>query len=777
MNQACHYRRLRLLLPVVWFALLAGGTTARAALPPLDPPEVFFTNLADRLLQQQLGLRLTEIQVAPTNQYEPAVHRLFQVTANLYDATSTNEFPAVFRPWFEVRSNGVFLAGFTNDNRASTVDAWLETNPYGLPMVIAARPGFPNFNEFTLRSDVLVQRKLQITRTAPPRIGIFPNATNQMYVVGLSNFLGVEAWNSHDSTVSGPYPRAVTLSVSNLTTLWMSNDLGWQTGRVLTASATTNIAAGWLGGIMRGFAVPMATNQGFLSNAVYRFANNTFDNTSTNAFETNMPGFPLPYWILAVSNRLQVLMTDGGRLIDFVLLDAMQSTDLHQRLVGGVNPFQAIGGVSATMAGVWNTNRLLGPSGPTEGIRRQMDISLGNITTSLAEWRSFTLSPTLSQGAKDLAIDMFRVFWGFTQLTTNLIQTNSSLAMVAPFNPAARLAIATTWQANDPLIHHRASDLNYGPTSNYQYLRPNQPATNIAPSSLGRLNSSYSPWSGNPLSSNTDPSAHDRSVRDPHVYGADDWDFPVNTPLAPGWLGRVHRGTPWQTLYLKADAAPLFTWLQHSPEARTHPTNDWRLVALIASLFNTNDPRALTSVNTTSAAVWAATFSGLTVLSNSLSNPTLFTQLQFDIDTITAASPQLAPLVDGISRHRTAQPGQYFAEVAGFLAVPELSSASPWLNLADFQPSHGLNDEAYELLPSQLLALVRADPVVLATRAGPCIELRCQALDGYAYRVEGSASLTNWVTVSEPHFPTNGTFTLTTPATNGPQFFRAVWLP
>jgi hypothetical protein len=115
--------------------------------------------------------------------------------------------------------------------------------------------------------------------------------------------------------------------------------------------------------------------------------------------------------------------------------------------------------------------------------------------------------------------------------------------------------------------------------------------------------------------------------------------------------------------------------------------------------------------------------------------------------------------------------------VATFLSVPELSSASPWLNLTGSQVNYGLNDEAYEMLPSQLLSLVRADPVVRVTRSGQSIELRCTALDGYAYRVEGSTNFTNWATVSEPHYTTNGVFTLTVPASGEPQFFRAVWLP
>ena len=72
---------------VCWLCLT--GLAAHAGpLVNTDSPIGFFTNVANRLLQSQLGLSLNHIQVFPTNQYTPAVHRLLQVTANLYDATT-----------------------------------------------------------------------------------------------------------------------------------------------------------------------------------------------------------------------------------------------------------------------------------------------------------------------------------------------------------------------------------------------------------------------------------------------------------------------------------------------------------------------------------------------------------------------------------------------------------------------------------------------------------------------------------------------------------------
>ena len=72
-----------------------------------ESPIGFFTNVANRLLQSQLNLSLNHIQLYPTNQYTPSVHRLLQVTANVYDAADQ---PHVHRatPTFLPCSDPVF---------------------------------------------------------------------------------------------------------------------------------------------------------------------------------------------------------------------------------------------------------------------------------------------------------------------------------------------------------------------------------------------------------------------------------------------------------------------------------------------------------------------------------------------------------------------------------------------------------------------------------------------------------------------------------------------
>src|SRR5215472_3154159 len=71
--------------------LLVFASVARAqAQISLDSPIGFFTNVAARLLGSELNVSLNHIQIYPTNEYTPAVHRLLQLTANLYDAATNH---------------------------------------------------------------------------------------------------------------------------------------------------------------------------------------------------------------------------------------------------------------------------------------------------------------------------------------------------------------------------------------------------------------------------------------------------------------------------------------------------------------------------------------------------------------------------------------------------------------------------------------------------------------------------------------------------------------
>src|SRR5206468_8980890 len=130
----------------IWLA-----ASARAqVLDFVETPTSFFTNIAERLLQSQLNLSLTRIPVSPVNEYSPAVHRLLQVAANLYDASTNGfdpltgiSFPSVFRPLFRSEGSNVFICGYTNDNDARTAPSWFANSPDGIPMVIGPKKGVP----------------------------------------------------------------------------------------------------------------------------------------------------------------------------------------------------------------------------------------------------------------------------------------------------------------------------------------------------------------------------------------------------------------------------------------------------------------------------------------------------------------------------------------------------------------------------------------------------------------------------------------------------------
>ena len=74
----------------------------------------------------------------------------------------------------------------------------------------------------------------------------------------------------------------------------------------------------------------------------------------------------------------------------------------------------------------------------------------------------------------------------------------------------------------------------------------------------------YQPWGKNSqmaMLSGVDQNACNLAYKDPLVWGSDNWDFPTNPYPTVGWIGRVHRGTPWQTVNLKSTnvlATPCF---------------------------------------------------------------------------------------------------------------------------------------------------------------------------------------------------------------------------
>jgi len=314
------------------------------------------------------------------------VHRLLQVAANLYDAAHSNTFPSVFRPQFASAPDGPIISGYYRDDSASTVNTWLANNPYGIPMIIGVRKGFPNFNELSLQTAVLAARRLELRRlnTNSP-----PFQTNEMYIVGISNFVGVEAWNSYTQA----FGYDLEMQVGNVCSYTLTSGSEIALSRQLINSSLSSVY-NWPGfadpnyperpSSRLSFKVPLFTNSIVLSNSASRFGAPFF--TGTNQFESGS-AFRIPDWRLSISNRLAFVLSSGGRIVDFVLLaNLTNSIDLGRELFGN----RVVLTEGSTVARCWSTNRSGSGTNtyiPTESVQVQIDVSLGNPGISLAQWR------------------------------------------------------------------------------------------------------------------------------------------------------------------------------------------------------------------------------------------------------------------------------------------------------------------------------------------------------------------------------------------------------
>jgi hypothetical protein len=231
------------------------------------------------------------------------------------------------------------------------------------------------------------------------------------------------------------------------------------------------------------------------------------------------------------------------------------------------------------------------------------------------------------------------------------------------------------------------------------------------------------------------------SVKDPGVTRSDDWDFPSGKYPNVGWLGRVHRGTPWQTVYLKSPQVDLHTWTNWTgngqiivnsnastvtPDAfYTLPVQDRYILDLFTSAFNENATRGQMSVNQTNLAAWSAILSGVLAVTNDVSDLDFQNNGRFQLPHyspwviepagVYGTNSGLARIVRAINDVRaTNSTRKVFSRMGEILAVPELTVNSPFLNAGTNQPNillKGINDAAYERIPQQILGLLRGDSV------------------------------------------------------------------
>lgn len=791
-----------------------------------DDPLDFFTTVADKMLRNTFSFGVTNIPVETNGVfvYSPAVQRLLQLSANLYDAATTNFFPTVFRPVFNRDASGnVFITGYQQivgvngandpqlalaiDVSALSTGTSSNMNVYGVPWIIGAKKGFPNFNEFSMESIVQTTRKLQVTRSVtnlPPQSPQY--ATNQMYIFSITNSIGVECWNSYTNS----YSNTVQIVLNDNLSMTLTNNGALIMSSNYFISVLTNVTlwpgSAWSYNSLDPFApspfiIPLNINIVFMPDSVYRFSTMSFVPVSqipSPGWETNINLTVLPHFGLVTSNQFQLFMLDGNNVIDYVQFTGPNSfRDLNAELT---SPDQN------DPNGLWQTNLL--------GVLNQINLSKGMMIPDNVPpedggvWKNPPVSGIITipqmqayfQGLFQLHNIGRAIAWGYSPGAT---ETNLSYGTQAPYTPTRVMVQYISWQANDPLVHYVASDLNFSgieqqygglSTGITNYDRTEVP---LLPD-LGNINDRYQPWGINSQMvqlADVDSNAFNLAFKDPLVWGSDDWNFPSGNGLPLATLGQVHRGTPWQTVYLKAsdilnEATPANnigtnTWMNWTGEmdandaALSAPVNDWRLAGLLVALFNTNDPTQLVSVNDKNPTNWLNLLGSIIVQTNSTPFPSPFVVPEFDSYVMLSNSTQALIIANAIAQAKTTQPGQTFNSVGDILATPELTVNSPWLNTsAAVQVESGISDEAYEAIPAQLLPLLRPDSVGAMIRANGGLNIQFSGSDAFAYALQTSTNLVNWDVVST-NCPVQGSFSVSIqPVPNSQErFYRSVLLP
>ena len=800
-------------------------------------PAQFFTNAAIRLLVDAgytvgtsgstsnllvtnytaSGVLITNIQIPiwPTNFYTPSVHRLFQLAANIYDATTNRTdlgvkdypfLPSVFRPLFyegavnKAGQRQVFIVGYdqpsstdlsqggrllaalpardlSDPDDLSRFGVKVGTNDmvYNVPLVIGAKRGMPSFDEATMDTRIQVARKLIFHRKGTSNTDPV-NEIVPVYLLSITNEVGLQAWNSYATT----FNRRLQIQTWPDVSVLVSNRV---TGKLLNntfplwnryPSAPTNYYVnGWLGynppfNAQSSFITPLGaptTNYVFMpTNCVYSLQ---YDQFTINGVPDRTPGstnFTVPQLQVVIKARLRFAIVDisvtPNQLLDYVNVAVNREFDLTDALMHdrdgsfacgqSYNPVYSIGRMWCT-----NLNTGIGASpNMSYGVRLQIDASRGSVANT--EWNDSLPDPIYGTD-KAKAMARFKAQF-FPDPKYPMVNT-----FAAPFQPFRDIHVVTLLQANDPLVHYTVGDLkNTAELTNTYYLDRLPDAQNLPPTPYWGVNKRHEPWGGNPVADSGSTTKTDWRVKD-SVAGvagrSDHWDFPANKLPHVGWLGRVHRGTPWQTVYLKSPGIDIPTWFKWSgndlvvtnfgqfprvnmpqfttvinggvtnqtalDSAFSQPTNDWRLLDLFTTALDANATRGRLSINQTNLAAWSAVLSGVIVLTNTGTDPfgaPLVVQPAgaYDPDpTLSSAWPPVARIVKAINDTRTNFPSRVFHRLGDLLAVPELTagyaqgqfSASPFLALPTppTEPPLPLSDAVFERIPQQIFGLLKCD--------------------------------------------------------------------
>ncbi len=691
------------------------------------------------------------------------------------EATTNSPYPCIYRPYFSSPDGtNIIIRGYElvngpdslptdpslltipidlNDStsRSQITSNVTFVNVYGVPWIIGAKKGFANFNQASLQTVSTMTRKIQVTRPIDNG-GSIRNGYHykQMLLLSVSSRVAVGVWNSYQTNYPNatqiPIPaREVYIQADGIFSGALTNTAGpgvtaakYNVGGPSPAprGSITLAASTWKGtGVIPGtpgpaattsFQVPLLADLEVVPNSMWLGGSLVPVPTNAVAQWDLVPSdsYPQANWVLTVTNNLRCMIFDGGsagsgRLVDYVQLAGPSTLRPLSQEVQTRNFEKGLGGI-------WSTNIATGISGGAtpQGVIDQIGISLGDPATTDTDWINNVVG--YQPGSKDNEIAGFSAFFYTKQVSTNTAQV--------PFTPTAERSQIISWQANDPLVHYTGDDLTYAAVGqNLEVVQPPGRKVTSLETNLYRYNDRYDPWGGVPgKGSSGDPNALSMAVKDPLVRSSDDWNFPTNKLPNIGWLGRFHRGTPWQTVYLKSSQTDLKAWTNWTGNinlfvARSSmPVNDRLLFDQFTTGINDNANRGQLPINVASAyasgdplaglAAWSAVLSGVITLTNTGATVQPIVIDPAAVDTRNGiSSPRVARIVAGINRTRAntdvkAGPvfrNGVFNHIGDVLAVPELTERSPFLN-TNFISGAAANapDEVVERIPQQILSLL-----------------------------------------------------------------------
>jgi hypothetical protein len=473
------------------------------------------------------------------------------------------------------------------------------------------------------------------------------------------------------------------------------------------------------------------------------------------------------------------------------------------------------------MAELWQTNFLAGRVIPA-GFENQFSASLNPLRV-LQFWEAPVVPGVITTGDPrlDASLGLRAFLYGINSVPRSsqviarremdrLLASGGSIngnRIQVGFNPVGEVHLTDRRMANDPMVHYTKEDLQPGglvytypegywkfyadvyhdrrpelfqglqldpsisegriaePSGDYLVTYVNRTNRVAAPS---KFINAYAPWGVTANLGTGIPSpalAVDMAYKDPLVTNSAAWSFPTptNAFASIGQLGRIHRGTPWQTVYLKSSIANIESdgedhiadrhhWKWWSGSYGTHPTNDWALLDTFSTALTENAGRGQIGVNQTNLSAWSAILSGVPALRrlNNDGNNLVATVLDpaggngaSSLQKIVAGYSPNGP--NGLFRrgiasgfvHTNGWPGDSLVTVTGpdgkpltlpkarrslprfrsvgeICSVETLSVGSPLLENVEYDEANPgrfrpVSDEVVERIPQQILSLLKAE--------------------------------------------------------------------